>query len=405
MTCLYNPPWYSRMLICNLTIALSQAVSQSIIEIRGQVPLGKEFLASLSSSLAIIACPLYSCTEGGVTMFHSPAQCLTKAQNDALRKAKRQEAKAAKKQRPVGGIGDHQMEEEARHTLEGVLVLLVHAQNGPRLSELAHSAASALHPKPVQPIAWKGTGHRLGGLEQPAEVSAGVAVSVEEQQQRVDVGPMYFLALDGSDKNRPGTGHAACEALLSLKQPIICADAKGFLRDLSKAGVVVPAASGINMNDPCVLDWLLEPEQVIMLRSECCNLPSTIFSNPQEDDRDSKHYSLESVAQRMGLSSLVSYQQAQALRQQGQQLLHQFIQPTTKGVQGVSTGKKSATVAAAIEASGLGLMPPAMRLVKGLLATAVLFELISKKLATRPCRKAIQLELKVQAKWYRSSGT
>ena len=114
---------------------------------------------------------------------------------------------------------------------------------------------------------------------------------------------------------------------------------------------------------------------------------------PQEEDRDSKHYTLEGVAQRMGLGSLVSYQSRQSNHSQSRQ--RQPLQQSMNVVQPAQGNKAAASIGAGEGGGLLDLMPPASRLRKGLLATAVLYELISKKLERRNCKRATDVESRV----------
>ena len=86
----------------------------------------------------------------------------------------------------------------------------------------------------------------------------------------------------------------------------------------------------------------------------------------------------------MGLGSLVSYHKHQPKLDAA---------PRQQPLQPAKGGKKAA---ANQEGEGLDLLSPASRLRKGLLATAVLYELISKKLESRVMsKKAIDVESRV----------
>ena len=232
----------------------------------------------LHSCFAIVACPLYSSSEGQVTAYHSPTQALTKGQSDALRKARRQAAKVHKLGIAAAALdvegGDvEQQPQQQTSELEGVGLLIISGGNAAILSRHAQRVAATA----AAAAAAAGGTARLASATDP--IGAATTPSVP-------IGPVFFIptCIGLGRSQAPGalssgprhdTSRRAFAALVEVVTPVrgrggggggggktlVSCDAKGLLRDLGRLGVPLPLPSGLSLADPCLLAWLADPQQ------------------------------------------------------------------------------------------------------------------------------------------------
>ena len=244
---------------------------QSVVDIQSPGAL-EEMKSLLVECIAVVVCPLYSSSEGSVRFYHSPTQHLSKRETDALRKAKREVAKALKKNATLDPVDldpdpesrDPDQQEEG--TFEGVGVLLVCKSNSNPLSKYARRAMAA-NPAASAAIKRSGGAAEPGPLPEDSTLGKAFYISAEQcstsmarqRRQCQQQGPQDLQQAGPASSVAPRSPRQVLQDLLLSRRPIVCCDMKRLIRDLIKIGVVVP--EGLRVADPCLLAWLSDPQQ------------------------------------------------------------------------------------------------------------------------------------------------
>lgn len=179
--------------------------SHAQVKDASQPAVAQQLQQLVGSSVALVASLLYVTVEGGLTMYHSPTQALTKNQQLALRKARAQAAKAA-------GYKDS----PAAPRLACIALLTVTAQNCGLLR--------ASHQVPL------------------AKSGRSAAADLDQ------AGPVFIIPT--STPAEVQASSAALRAMVkglsnSMAVPFICCDAKALLRELTLLGLMLPVNSSI----------------------------------------------------------------------------------------------------------------------------------------------------------------